>query len=174
MLGQGYDFPPISVVVPMRPYGSFSEFYQFVGRGIRVITHPALTGRVGPASSASTSSTTPNSGSTSTSTPSTAKTTWTRITEHVVPETWQPAGSGEPLPGTTGTDTAEQPEAFVLFERGAIESRVVHDESASSSAARSASSRRSPSATPSTPRRSASPLTFEQYVDVFKSLSDTP
>lgn len=37
MLGQGYDFPPISVVVPMRPYGSFGEFYQFVGRGIRVI-----------------------------------------------------------------------------------------------------------------------------------------
>ena len=28
MLGQGYDFPPICVVVPMRPYGSFSEFYS--------------------------------------------------------------------------------------------------------------------------------------------------
>jgi superfamily II DNA or RNA helicase len=39
MLGQGYDFPPITVVVPMRPYGSFSDFYQFVGRGIRVLTH---------------------------------------------------------------------------------------------------------------------------------------
>lgn len=37
MLGQGYDFPPITVVVPMRPYGSFAEFYQFVGRGIRTI-----------------------------------------------------------------------------------------------------------------------------------------
>ena len=48
MLGQGYDFPPICVVVPMRPYGSFSEFYQFIGRGIRVLTHPALAGRVGP------------------------------------------------------------------------------------------------------------------------------
>ena len=48
MLGQGYDFPPITVVVPMRPYASFGEFYQFVGRGIRVINHPALTGRVGP------------------------------------------------------------------------------------------------------------------------------
>ena len=41
MLGRGgFDFPPISVVVPMRPYASFGEFYQFVGRGIRVITHP--------------------------------------------------------------------------------------------------------------------------------------
>src|SRR6266487_3263072 len=49
MLGQGYDFPPITIVVPMRPYGSFSEFYQFIGRGIRVLQHPALQGRVKPA-----------------------------------------------------------------------------------------------------------------------------
>ncbi|WP_433803545.1 DEAD/DEAH box helicase family protein [Actinomycetospora sp. CA-084318] len=48
MLGQGYDFPPITIVVPMRPYGSFGEFYQFVGRGVRTINHPALTGRVTP------------------------------------------------------------------------------------------------------------------------------
>ncbi|MEI5011689.1 helicase-related protein [Streptomyces sp. PmtA] len=48
MLGQGYDFPPITVVVPMRPYGSFSEFYQFVGRGMRILSHRALTGRVAP------------------------------------------------------------------------------------------------------------------------------
>ena len=48
MLGQGYDFPPITVVAPMRPYGSFSEFYQFIGRGIRILQHPALIGRVGP------------------------------------------------------------------------------------------------------------------------------
>ncbi|MFD4132546.1 DEAD/DEAH box helicase family protein [Streptomyces goshikiensis] len=41
MLGQGYDFPPISVVVPVRPYGSFGEFYQFVGRGVRVLRHPS-------------------------------------------------------------------------------------------------------------------------------------
>ena len=40
--------PNSVVVVPMRPYGSFSEFYQFIGRGIRVLTHPALEGRVGP------------------------------------------------------------------------------------------------------------------------------
>ncbi len=48
MLGQGYDFPPITVVVPMRPYGSFGEIYHFIGRGIRAIRHPALLGRVGP------------------------------------------------------------------------------------------------------------------------------
>lgn len=42
MLGQGYDFPPITVVVPVRPYGSFGEFYQFIGRGVRVLHHPDL------------------------------------------------------------------------------------------------------------------------------------
>ncbi|WP_237546982.1 helicase-related protein [Streptomyces sp. SID161] len=42
MLGQGYDFPPITVVVPVRPYGSFGEFYQFIGRGVRVLQHPGL------------------------------------------------------------------------------------------------------------------------------------
>lgn len=48
MLGQGYDFPPICIVVPLRPYGSFGEFYQFIGRGIRVIADSRLTGRVTP------------------------------------------------------------------------------------------------------------------------------
>jgi superfamily II DNA or RNA helicase/very-short-patch-repair endonuclease len=47
MLGQGYDFPPICLVVPMRPFGSFGEFYQFIGRGIRVINDGRLSGRVG-------------------------------------------------------------------------------------------------------------------------------
>jgi hypothetical protein len=48
MLGQGYDFPPICIVVPLRPYGSFGEFYQFIGRGIRIIADPRLAGRVPP------------------------------------------------------------------------------------------------------------------------------
>ena len=130
MLGQGYDFPPICVVVPMRPYGSFSEYYQFIGRGIRVITHPALTGRVRPGEQ------------------------WLDIiyhadlgldehvdtiyrendmdpnTEHVVPDDWTSVGGNDrgELPGSTGRNVAERPEAFVLFERGVIEQRVVHDE----------------------------------------------
>lgn len=47
MLGQGYDLPSISVVVPLRPYGSFGEFYQFVGRGVRTVRHPSLASRMG-------------------------------------------------------------------------------------------------------------------------------
>jgi superfamily II DNA or RNA helicase len=39
MLGYGYDLPPITIIVPMRPYGSFGEFYQFLGRGIRMVPH---------------------------------------------------------------------------------------------------------------------------------------
>ena len=88
MLGQGYDFPPICVVVPMRPYGSFSEFYQFIGRGIRVLTHPHSPDGSVRASNGWMSSTTPSSASMSTSTPSTAENDMDPITEHVVPEEW--------------------------------------------------------------------------------------
>ncbi|MEV0593698.1 DEAD/DEAH box helicase family protein [Nonomuraea cavernae] len=45
MLGQGYDLPAIAIVVPMRPYGGFGEFYQLVGRGIRIVQHAALRDR---------------------------------------------------------------------------------------------------------------------------------
>lgn len=45
MLGQGYDLPSISVVVPLRPYGSFGEFYQFIGRGVRTVRRPSFVGR---------------------------------------------------------------------------------------------------------------------------------
>jgi superfamily II DNA or RNA helicase len=127
MLGQGYDFPPICVVVPMRPYGSFSEFYQFIGRGIRVLHHPALTGRVAPGEQ------------------------WLDVIYHAElgldehietiyaendmdPNTEdlevEPGSDGQPadLPGSTGAESAERPQTFVLFERGEIEQRVVHDE----------------------------------------------
>ena len=78
MFGQGYDFPPICIVVPMRPYGSFSEFYQFIGRGIRVLTHPSLIGRVGPGEQWLDVIYHAELAWTSTSRRSTARTTWTR------------------------------------------------------------------------------------------------
>jgi hypothetical protein len=130
MLGQGYDFPPITVVVPMRPYNSFNEFYQFVGRGIRILLHPALIGRVGPGEQFLDVLFHAELG----------------LDEHVHtiylendmdPSTWdefdasvgdhlQPAVSD--MGGSSGRDTATGPETFVLFERGAVEQRVVHDE----------------------------------------------
>jgi hypothetical protein len=124
MLGQGYDFPPISVVVPFRPYGSFGEFYQFVGRGIRVIHQPALSGRVGP-------------GEQSLELIYHAELGLDEHVETIYEENeMDPApirdvvASGDDdteAPRADGTVTAGGPETFVLFERGAIERRIVHD-----------------------------------------------
>jgi len=129
MLGQGYDFPPICIVVPMRPYGSFSEFYQFIGRGIRVLTHPALAGRVGPEKQWLDIIYHAELGLDEHIDTIYAENDMDPITEHAVPEGWRTGHDdrGE-LPGSIGREVAQRPEAFVLFERGAIEQRVVHDE----------------------------------------------
>lgn len=173
MLGQGYDFPPISVVVPMRPYGSFGEFYQFVGRGIRVLTHPALIGRV------------------------TVEQQFLDIVYHAelgldehletiriendmerligsaahafsqVSVNEKPAA--DEAPGSAGIDTASRPEAFVMFERGGIQERVVHD-------ATRIEARREERELEALAQRyaiyaasTAAPATFEQFVAVIRS-----
>jgi superfamily II DNA or RNA helicase len=131
MLGQGYDFPPICVVVPVRPYGSFSEFYQFIGRGIRVLQHPAVAGRVGPGQQFLDIIYHAELG----------------LDEHI--ETIYRENNMDPLtireleggldqsettpddislPGTRGPNSTERVDTFVLFEYGQIEQRVVHDE----------------------------------------------
>lgn len=168
MLGQGYDFPPITVVVPMRPYGSFSEFYQFVGRGIRTLFHPALSGRVGPEAQ------------------------FLDIVYHAElgidahietiyrendmdPITAQPLPFGKELstvigelPGSHGRAPAERPEAFVLFERGAIEQRIVHDdervEQRRVEREREALAQRYAAYAAST----GNPVTFDQYADLIR------
>lgn len=133
MLGQGYDFPPITVVVPMRPYGSFGEFYQFIGRGIRVLQHSALSKRVTPDQQ------------------------FLDIVYHdemgldahidaiyrenemdpppvheAAPDIFDFDESsdetGNDLPGTRVSGDFTRPDAFVLFERGEVENRIVHDE----------------------------------------------
>ncbi len=173
MLGQGYDFPPITVVVPMRPYASFAEFYQFVGRGIRVINHPALVGRVGPGEQFLDIIYHVELGLDAHINTIYLENDMDPITEHEIPESWTAAGSGDPLPGTTGVDTAGKPQAFVIFEKGAIESRVVHDQER-------VDQRREERALEALAQRyaryaesSSTPLTFEQYVEVFKSLKET-
>jgi hypothetical protein len=128
MLGQGYDFPPICVVVPMRPYGSFSEFYQFIGRGVRVLTHLALVGRVGPGEQWLDVIYHAELGLDAHIQTIYEENDMDPLTEHVLPDDWGAAGDAGELAGTTGHDGAERPEAFVLFERGTIEQRVVHDE----------------------------------------------
>lgn len=128
MLGQGYDFPPITVVVPMRPYGSFSEYYQFIGRGIRVLTHPALVGRVGAGEQYLDVIYHAELGLDEHVETIYLENDMDPATIHELPADWAATGNGRgELPGTTGRETAERPEAFVLFERGAVERRVIHD-----------------------------------------------
>jgi superfamily II DNA or RNA helicase len=128
MLGQGYDFRPICVVVPMRPYGSFSEFYQFIGRGIRVLTHPALAGRVGPGEQWLDIIYHAELGLDTHVDTIYAENDMDPLTEHVLPDDWGHTNGDRELGGSTGHDTAERPETFVMFERGEIVQRVVHDE----------------------------------------------
>jgi superfamily II DNA or RNA helicase len=127
MLGQGYDFPPITVVVPMRPYGSFNEFYQFVGRGIRVLQDLAV-----HSSSAS-----------SHQFLDIIYHAELGLDEHI--DAIYRENDMDPVTGradiedvattavdrvpTMGNDGSEHsPEAFVLFEPGKVEQRIVHDE----------------------------------------------
>ena len=170
MLGQGYDFPPICVVVPMRPYGSFPEFYQFVGRGIRVVHHPALTGRVAPDEQVLDIVHHAELG----------------LDDHIDtiyrendmdPST---AHVDDPLPttddvdraGTTGRDVAERVDAFVLFERGSTASHVVHDtdrvEAHRDERERAAVAQRYAEYAATTP----TPVSFDQFLDVMRQLRD--
>lgn len=166
MLGQGYDLPAICVVVPMRPYGSFGEFYQFLGRGIRVIHDPHLIGRVG------------------------SEQQFVDVIYHAElglddhltaiyvengmdpsagapPE--NPAGEGDPR---EPFESAPRPEAFVVFERGATEERILHDEdrieARRDERERAALAQRYAEYAATDPN----PVTFEQYVDVVRGLRD--
>lgn len=172
MLGQGYDFPPITIVVPMRPYGSFSEFYQFIGRGIRVIRHPALTGRVGPDEQFLDIVYHAEMGLDGHIDTIYRENDMDPLTAHVIPEGWTRAGDAEGLPGTRGNDTALHPAAFVLFERGAIQQRVVHDEERVErrrvEREQEALAQRYSVYAQST----TNPVTFEQFVQVMRQFDD--
>jgi superfamily II DNA or RNA helicase/very-short-patch-repair endonuclease len=172
MLGQGYDFPPICIVVPMRPYGSFSEFYQFIGRGIRVIAHPALTGRVAPGEQWLDIVYHAELGLDDHVGTIYAENDMDPLTEHVIPESWGSGNDIGELPGTTGIDVAERPEAFVMFERGVIEQRVVHD-------AERMEQRRLEREDEALAQRYAtyaqtteSPVTFEQFATIMRQMGE--
>ena len=62
----------------------------------------------------------------------------------------------------------------MLFEKGAMESRVVHDQERVDQPGQSPRSKALAQRYAKYAATSENPLTFEQYVDVFKSLSDTP
>jgi superfamily II DNA or RNA helicase len=171
MLGQGYDFPPITVVVPMRPYGSFSEFYQFIGRGIRVLTHPALVGRVTPDKQFLDIVYHAELGLDEHIDTIYRENDMDPITSHVLPPDWDaPENPPSHLPIAGGRNTAERPEAFVVFQPGSIEERIVHDEhrveQRRDERELEALSQRYSAYAQST----AAPVTFEQFVEIMQNL----
>jgi superfamily II DNA or RNA helicase len=172
MLGQGYDFPPITIVVPMRPYGSFAEFYQFIGRGIRVISHPALAGRTGPGQQVLDIIYHAELGLDEHIDTIYRENDMDPSTVHEPPPDWSKISTEYEPPGSRGRDSAQRPEAFVLFERGAIESHVVHDQER-------VDHRREERELEALAQRyaryaetSPNPLPFEKYVEVVKSFNE--
>jgi superfamily II DNA or RNA helicase len=172
MLGQGYDFPPITIVVPMRPYGSFSEFYQFVGRGIRVIQHPALIGRVGPGEQFLDVVYHAEMGLDEHIDTIYRENDMDPLTAHVLPENWRKASADEGLPGTRGHDTASHPDAFVLFERGAIEQRVVHDEQRVEQRRLEREQEALAQRYSTYVQSTTNPVTFEQFIQVMRQFDE--
>lgn len=170
MLGQGYDFPPITIVVPMRPYGSFSEFYQFIGRGIRVLQHPALIGRVEPCDQFLDIIYHAELGLDEHIETIYRENDMDPLTLHEIPEDWQKTSGGDELAGTRGSDVAQRPDAFVLFERGAIEQRIIHDEERVEQ--RRAEREREALAQKYSAyaQNNANPVSFEQFVSIMKML----
>lgn len=172
MLGQGYDFPPITIVVPVRPYGSFSEFYQFVGRGIRVLQHPALIGRVGPEQQYLDIIYHAELGLDDHIDTIYRENDMDPLTVHVLPDDWRKISDkdGEQLPGTSGRDEAGRPDAFVLFERGAIEHRIVHDEERVEQRRAEREKEALAQKYATYAQENNNPVSFEQFVAVMKML----
>ena len=128
MLGQGYDFPPITVVVPMRPYGSFARVLS-----VRRARHPRHHAPRADRARRAGEQFLDVIYHAELGIDEHIETIYVEndmdpATLHEIPADWQDADNDLPLPGTTGLDTATGPEAFVLFEQGAIESRIVHDQ----------------------------------------------
>lgn len=170
MLGQGYDFPPISIVVPMRPYGSFSEFYQFVGRGIRVLLHPAVIGRVAPDQQFLDVVYHAEFGLDGHIDTIYRENDMDRPTVHN-PPTLGKSGPGD-LPGPTGVDTATRPDTFVLFEPGSITSRVVHDRARVEQRRLEREREALAAQYAAYASTSDSPVTFDKFTQLLKEMSE--
>jgi superfamily II DNA or RNA helicase len=173
MLGQGYDFPPITVVVPMRPYGSFSEFYQFIGRGIRVLSHPALVGRVGPDKQFLDITYHAELGLDDHIDTIYRENDMDPLTAHDIPLDWsRPGSDNESLPVAGGRATAERAEAFVVFQPGAIEQRIVHDQSRVEQRREERQNEALAQRYAAYAERTKSAVSFEQFAEIMRNLRE--
>jgi hypothetical protein len=159
-------------VVPMRPYGSFSEFYQFIGRGIRVLLHPALIGRVGPGEQFLDVIYHAELGLDEHIETIYRENDMDPLTVHELPVDGRTPESEVDLPGTGGQEAATHPEAFVLFERGAIEQHVVHDEERVEQRRMEREQEALAQRYASYVQTTTTPVTFDQFVQVMRQLSE--
>lgn len=173
MLGQGYDFPPICVVAPMRPYGSFGEFYQFIGRGVRVIHHPALSGRVTPSDQFLDVVYHAELGLDDHLETVYLENDMDPSAIHELPDSWaQPEQNPRTEPGTNEANAAGRPDAFVLFEKGTTTPRTMHDqdriEAKLAEREQAALAQRYAEYAAS----SSSPVSFQQFTDVIRQIHE--
>jgi superfamily II DNA or RNA helicase len=169
MLGQGYDFPPIAVVAPLRPYRSFGEFYQFVGRGIRAIAHPAFASRFAAGEQILDIVYHAELG----------------LDEHIeaiyrendmdpVPLSVPDAGRDQGAEGGTATGdgraVTSRPDAIVLFERGRIEERILHDATRLAKRSEERDREGLASAYAAYVQLTDTPVPFEEYVRIMRQL----
>lgn len=87
-------------------------------------------------------------------------------------DTALPNDSTLPLPGTSGSDTEGRPNAFVLFERGTIQQRIVHDRARIEQRRVEREHEALAQSYAAYAQSTASPVTFEQYMQVLKQFQD--
>jgi hypothetical protein len=95
------------------------------------------------------------------------------ITQRVIPQVGNPvADKGSDLPIAGGSNVAERPETFVMFQPGSIEQRVIHDDSRverrRDEREREALAQRYSAYAQGTD----SPVTFAQFEEIMRKLRD--
>lgn len=176
MLGQGYDFPPITIVVPMRPYGSFNEFYQFIGRGIRVIRNPNLSGRVDAEKQFLDIIYHEEMGLDEHITTIYRENDMDPNTISEIPIEAQEQNilienEGE-LAGDSQGFSTQRPDAFVIFEPGEIEKRIIHDEERIEKRKHERELESLAGRYSEYVQNTDKPIPFEQFVKVVKQLTE--
>lgn len=169
MLGQGYDFAPITIVVPMRPYGSFAEFYQFIGRGIRVLIDPAVRNRVPPSQQILDIVFHSELGLEEHLDDLRAENDMDPGVLSVFPDT-DKDGKGHTLAIDVEYAVASTPEAYVLTEQGSPESSVLHTPQQIKQRQRERERDALAAAYARYVESSPNPITFEEYLDIVRQM----
>ena len=77
---------------------------------------------------------------------------------------------GDPLPISGGRNVADRPEAFVLFQPGNVEHRIVHDEVRVEQRREERELEALAQKYSSYAQGTSAPVTFEQFVEIMRNL----